>query len=227
MKSPEELRQLHGKEYVEHFEKIHRSPLRLEKLLDLAPLADTDRVADFGCGNGLLMQHIAHRVKAYVGVDFSAPFVEAAERRKKLLGAENATFHCMTIEDFCIQNQGCFDAGFAFDFSEHVYDKEWVETLKSIRGSLKENGRLYLHTPNANFFMEILKRRDFIFKQLPGHIAVRTSDRNVVLLQEAGFSVTRVRLIPHYNLLRFIHPLSFIPIIGKFLQARIFIEAAK
>ena len=227
MKSPEELRQLHGKEYVEQFEKIHRSPLRLERLLELCHLANTYNVADFGCGNGLLMQHIARRVKSYAGVDFSAPFIDAAERRKALLGVENATFHCMTIEAFCGQHPRSFDAGFAFDFSEHVYDKEWVETLRNIHGSLKEKGRLYLHTPNADFFMEIFKRHDFVFKQLPGHIAVRTPDRNVALLQEAGFSVSRVRLIPHYNLLRLIHPLAFVPVIGRFLQARIFIEAVK
>ena len=53
-----------------------------------------------------------------------------------------------------------FDLGFAMDFSEHVYDKQWIEILKSIRKSMKPDGKLYLHTPNFDFFLEKMKDRN-------------------------------------------------------------------
>jgi hypothetical protein len=46
-----------------------------------------------------------------------------------------------------------------------------------------------------------------------------------MFLKKAGFRISNVRLIPHYNVLRFLHPLSYAPILGAYFQARIFVEA--
>jgi len=62
------------------------------------------------------------------------------------------------------------------DFSEHVYDEEWREILRGIRSALKPTGRLYLHTPNAEFILEIMKARNLILARQPEHVAVRTAD---------------------------------------------------
>jgi hypothetical protein len=56
-------------------------------------------------------------------------------------------------------------------------------------------------------------------------VAVRTPSSNALFLEEAGFRVRKLLLIPHYNVLRFLHCLTIIPVLGKFLHARIFIEA--
>lgn len=107
----------------------------------------------------------------------------------------------------------------------YVYDESWLCNLKSIRKCLKPNGTLYLHTPNSEFFIEKMKERNFILRQFPEHIAVRNIVENTVLLEQAGFKVNSIRLLPHYNILRFLHPLSYIPFIGKWFNARLFIEA--
>jgi hypothetical protein len=70
-----------------------------------------------------------------------------------------------------------------------------------------------------------MKRHNFLVKQFPEHIAVRNLKENIDLLEKAGFQVSKTQLIPHYNILRFLHPLSFLPIIGRYFQARIFVEA--
>jgi len=211
---------------VEAFEK-HQSPVRLRRLINYLDLRDTYTVADFGCGNGMLMEHVAPRVNTYVGVDFSEPFIEAARSRKRQLGIKNARFvHC-TIEEFCQAHKEEFDVGFAMDLSEHVYDGPWIGILRSISAALKKSGRLYLHTPNADFFLEIMRKHDFIVKHLPEHVAVRTAEHNARLLQEAGFTVKKLRLIAPYTVLKYVHPLSFVPFIGKYCKARIFIEAVK
>lgn len=226
MKSPQELKELHGVNYVEKFEK-EQSQMRLDRLIKYIDLSRAHTVADFACGNGMLMESVAPKVKTYVGVDFSEPFVDAANNKKNKLGIENAEFFCSTIQKFCLEHKDVFDVGFSMDFSEHVYDQEWLEILRSIRNAIKPNGKLYLHTPNAQFFLEIMKNHDFIVKQFPEHIAVRTPEHNIDLLEKAGFRVNKLILLPHYNVLRYLHPLSYIPIIGSYFKARIFIEAVK
>lgn len=101
-----------------------------------------------------------------------------------------------------------------------------MQILRNIRKSIKPNGKLYLHTPNAEFFLEKMKNKNVIVKQHSGHVAVRTPEQNISILREAGFNVAKVWLIPHYNILRLVHPFSYIPVLEKYLKARIFIEAS-
>lgn len=226
MKSTEELRDLHGEEYVAAFE--GQSPRRLSRLLEHIVVAAEDRVADFGCGNGMLLELLVGRVASYVGVDFSEPFVRAAERRRRRLGAGSdraVRFECAEIGEFCRRHPEAFDVAFAMDFSEHVYDDAWTGILGSIRGSLVPGGRLYLHTPNADFFVERMKAGNVLLKQFPEHVAVRTPEHNAALVGAAGFEVDRVWRLAHYNVLRLVHPLRYLPRVGRYFEARILLEA--
>ena len=225
MKSSAELRELHGEEYVAAFE--GQSPRRLGRLMEHVELSPGDRVADFGCGNGMLLELVAGRVASYVGVDFSEPFIGAAEERKERLGLAEARFECAEIGEFCRRHPEAFDVAFAMDFSEHVYDEPWKAILESLRSSLVRGGRLYLHTPNADFFVERLKDRNLLLKQFPEHVAVRTAEHNAALVRSAGLEVTRTLLLPHYNVLRHLHLLSRLPGVGPLFEARILLEARR
>jgi 2-polyprenyl-6-hydroxyphenyl methylase / 3-demethylubiquinone-9 3-methyltransferase len=224
MLSENELKRLHSKEYVESFEK-EQSKFRLERLIKTVNLSSEYRVADFGCGNGMLLPLLASKVKSYTGIDFSQEFIDCAERRKSELSISNAEFFCADIVRFCEENKRSYDAAFAMDFSEHVYDEGWLAILKAIRISLKQGGLFYMHTPNSEYFLEIMKKHNFIIKQFPEHVAVRSPRENIVLLEKAGFKINRVQLIPHYNVLRLLHPISYLPCIGRFFKARILIES--
>ncbi len=226
MESRRSLKDFYGAGYVKSFE-AHQSPERLKRLLKYIKLAPDYAVADFACGSGIMMELIADKVKRYVGVDFSKSFIQSAIKKQKLLGIRNAEFSHSRIKDFCDKFGERFDVGLAMDFSEHVYDKEYLEILKSIRASLKKYGTLYVHTPNAYFFMEIMKAGNLIFRQFPEHIAVRTPEHNLSLLKEAGFSGTKLIALAHYNALKCVHPLSYLPVVGKYFKARIFIIATK
>jgi 2-polyprenyl-6-hydroxyphenyl methylase/3-demethylubiquinone-9 3-methyltransferase len=233
MKSIEELKELHGDEYAKNFDQS--DSYRLERLIARMNISSHAKVVDFACGSGMLLEYIAPRVQSYVGVDFSEPFIKIANAKKNKfasqskdnLWAKKARFECTSIQDFCRKNPGAFDVGFAMDISEHVYDEEWLDILKHIQPSMAVGGKLYLHTPNGRFFLEIMKRHNFFVKQFPEHIAVRNLEENLALLKKAGFRISKARLIPHYNILRFLHPLSFLPVIGPYFQARIFVEATK
>lgn len=215
---------MHDEEYVAAFK--HHSTARLKKILGYINLDDGLDIVDYACGNALLMELVSPAAKSYTGVDFSEPFIREANIKKQQSGFENARFFCADIGDFCRDFQSSFDAAFAMDFSEHVYDRDWLTILQQIRSSLRPEGKLYIHTPNADFFIEIMKQRNFILEQFPEHIAVRNLQENAALLERAGFKVARTWLIPHYNMLKHIHWLSYLPVIGKYFRARILIEAS-
>ena len=97
--------------------------------------------------------------------------------------------------------------------------------LLSIKSSLKKGGKLYIHTPNGKFFLEIMKSFNFIFKQFSEHIAVRNVEENIILLERSGFKIKKIVFLSHYNILKFIHVFSYIPWVEKYFQARLFIIA--
>ena len=224
MLTDSELKKLHGKDYIATFETKHQIS-RLIRLIPLMSLTQSQHVIDFACGSGMLQSLIYDKVLTYTGVDFSNDFIKMANLRISVKNSTNTRFVCADINQFSEKNQNMFDAGFAFDFSEHVYDKKWVILLRSMRKSLKSGGRFYLHTPNADYFMEKLRYKNIILKQFPQHVAVRNVNQNKQLLLSAGFVIKSIIMLPHYNILRFLHPLSKIPFIGRYFQARIFIEA--
>jgi 2-polyprenyl-6-hydroxyphenyl methylase / 3-demethylubiquinone-9 3-methyltransferase len=224
MKSSQELKGIYDEHYAGAYDETHPA-IRLERLLTLIDVSREENMVDFACGSGMLMPYLAPRVRSYTGVDFSEPFIKLAQAKQRSLGVSNARFECASIEAFSQKYPAAFDVGFAMDFSEHVYDAEWLEILKSMRISLVKGGRLYQHTPNGNFFMEIMKNHGFILKQFPDHVAVRSFERNVAMLQEAGYKIKRAMLLPHYNILKVLHPVSYIPLVGKYFKARVFIEA--
>ncbi len=220
------MKKMYSKDYVESFNS-GQSPYRLGRLLKYLELSDEFIVADFGCGNGMLLDYIKDMVQSYFGVDFSPHFINVARNRQAIKGISNADFFCESIESFCSRYPEKFDAGFVMDFAEHVYDEDWLDILTAIWCSLKPGKKLYLHTPNAEFFVEKMKKWNFLLRQFKEHVAVRDVQENVRMLESVGFSVSSVLLLPHYNILRCIHILSFIPLIGKYFKARIFIIALK
>jgi len=223
--SDEELRAIYDQAYVEQYDP--HAVQRIRRMLPFFDLSPGSEVADFGCGNGVLLKLVAPRVHAYVGVDFSEEFVRAAERRRDAGAIRNGTFHCGDIVSFCEANPNRFDAAFALDFSEHVYDDQFIRIFTAIHGSLKPGGALYIHTPNAEYFMERLKTRG-ILTQVEGHIGVRDASEHVRLLKQCGFVSVHVRYLAHYlYVASLFHGLGFLPIVGPLFRARLFLLCRK
>jgi 2-polyprenyl-6-hydroxyphenyl methylase / 3-demethylubiquinone-9 3-methyltransferase len=223
--SDEELRAIYDQSYVDQYDP--HAVQRIRRMLPFFSLSPDDEVADFGCGNGVLLELVAPSVRAYVGVDFSEEFVRAAERRREAGGVRNGTFHCGDIVSFCDAHPNRFDAAFALDFSEHVYDDQFVRIFRAIHGSLKPGASLYLHTPNAEYFMEQLKARG-ILTQVEGHVGVRDVRQHEKLLRECGFADVRVRYLAHYlYVAALFHGLGSVPGIGRYFRARLLLTCRK
>ena len=100
--SDEQLRAIYDQGYVDIYDP--HAVRRIRRMLPFFALSAGARVADFGCGNGVLLELVAPRVGEYVGVDFSEPFVRAAERRRNAHGITNGRFECTDIAAFCEQH---------------------------------------------------------------------------------------------------------------------------
>jgi cyclopropane fatty-acyl-phospholipid synthase-like methyltransferase len=199
----------------------------MRRMLPFFDLSGSEVVADFGCGNGVLLELIGPHVHEYVGVDFSEAFVRAAERRLDAHGIQNATFHCSDIVAFCAQHQNRFDAGFALDFAEHIYDDQFVRIFGAIHGALKPGAALFLHTPNGEYFIELLRGRG-ILKRIEGHVAVRDAEHHRALLAQCGFANVHVRCLAHYlKLASAFHGLGILPLVGRYFRARLFLACYK
>ncbi len=223
--SRQDRKYLHSADYVEKFE--NKTTDRIDRILENLSISDGSIVADFGCGNALLLPLVHKLVHKYFGVDFSEDFIRIAKQNRADAGISNAEFYCGSIQDFCKDHEGFFDAVFALDLSEHVYDDEWQEIVNGMHFSLKPGGKAYLHTPNLDFLIELMKAHDFILKQFPEHIAVRNAEQNSAFFRAASFADVSVAYLPHYNVLHCLHPLSHLPVVGRYFRARILLSATK
>lgn len=215
---------LHSGDYVERY---NRKPIdRVRNLARRMEIGPADRLADFACGNGMLLHALGQRKGSYDGVDFSADFIASANAWAERTGMSSYHFHCADIIDFCVGYPAKFDVATTLDFSEHVDDDFAVPIYAAIRSALAPGGRLYLHTPNLDFVLEQAKAHG-ILRQFPEHVAVRNGKQTADLLVRAGFPREGIRVsqIAHYNVLRWLHPLSRLPVIGKWFAARLWIEA--
>jgi 2-polyprenyl-6-hydroxyphenyl methylase/3-demethylubiquinone-9 3-methyltransferase len=214
---------LHSGDYVERY---NAKPIdRVAALARRMKLAPDARLADFACGNGMLLHALGPRPGSYDGVDFSPDFIASAIDWAQRDGCANYRFHSDDIIAFCSRHPASFDAAATLDFSEHVADDQAVAIYAAIRQALAPGGTLYLHTPNGDFLLERAKDRG-ILPQFPEHIAVRNGAATIDLLVRAGFAREGIRLttIAHYNVLKWLHPLSRLPLIGKWFAARLWIE---
>jgi cyclopropane fatty-acyl-phospholipid synthase-like methyltransferase len=223
-----DLHGLHDRAYVRKFlENEVATTRRFGALLARIDLPAGARVLDVGCGSGALALALAGRIAEYDGVDFSEPFIDAARRRAARLGIQSCRFHCSDAIAF-IDSQGpVFDLIFALDLSEHVPDAEWAAMVSAFKRGLKEGGQVLLHTPNLDFFIERMKQHNYLFRQFPEHVAVRTRVGNAAFFKNAGFSRVRCEFFPHYNFLRILHPASRLPVVGKYLAARLVLIATR
>src|SRR5579863_2117134 len=73
--SEEQLRAIYDQSYVDQYDP--HAVQRMRRMLPFFQLSGREVVADFGCGNGVLLELIAPHVHEYVGVDFSEEFVRA------------------------------------------------------------------------------------------------------------------------------------------------------
>jgi SAM-dependent methyltransferase len=204
---------------------IGRGFSKIERLVPFFDVSRDHTVLDVGCGPGKLYQLIQNSVQRYEGVDSSPTAIDHC--RRMYAQHSNAVFSCNDVVSFCSAKGEQFDRAFMIDFVEHVRDVDLARILDAVRSSMRFGGKLYIHTPNGRFLMEVLKAKG-LYPQTLGHIGIRAGEQYREFLGLAGFSVEQLRMLPHQlRLLSWLHLLHRLPLVGELCGARLFIEAQK
>lgn len=211
----------YGNDYVKRYREKEGEG-RLERLLVLIDLRKSDSVLDVGCGNGFLADLLKEKIKFYTGIDTSNAFINEARKNVK---KNNFVFYCESSRKH-LERKIKYDKIFLMDVSEHMTDKIFLDVLSDIKVMLKREGKVYLHTPNKMYFLELLKQVG-VLKQTFGHIAVRSAHDYINLLNKAGYGVEVVYLNHYLGLLSWFSFLKRIPFIGYIFNARLFMTVWK
>jgi len=101
-------------------------------------------ILDLACGHGSLIYCLKqHGYTNLHGVDISAQQVNLAHE----LGLTEVK--CQDIKEFLSGKKNEFDVIFLMDILEHFTKQELFDYLDIINQSLKQNGRVVIHVPNA------------------------------------------------------------------------------
>jgi len=124
-----------------------RMAINLETIDALTPRpadGSAPRVLDVGCGTGFLLERLAQRGFAGVGVDLSPESVAIARRRLAEIGADDRL--TATVGSAYEPPEGPFELITLTDVLEHLEDPR--ACLRALRAQLAPGGLLVVSTPN-------------------------------------------------------------------------------
>ena len=165
---------------------------RAAELLDLA--GDPARVLDVGCGDGRwlrLLREAAERRGTAVtleGIEFEEDAAARAEREA------GAVVHRGLLESVSLK-AGAYDLIVLKDVIEHVADP--AGALRTLRGLLRDGGRLFVETPNhRSRDWALFRDRYWGGYHFPRHFTVFHPGALARLCVAAGFEVEEIRYLP-------------------------------
>lgn len=136
------------------FKSLHDiNPLRLNWIDDMvkahfgSSLAHK-KVADIGCGGGILSHAMAVRGADVLGVDLGEENLKAGEIYAKRTGTDNLNFRCVPVEVLAKEQAGTYDVVTCMEMLEHVPDPKAI--VQACFELLKPNGVCVLSTINRN-----------------------------------------------------------------------------
>ncbi|KAI9489312.1 S-adenosyl-L-methionine-dependent methyltransferase [Zychaea mexicana] len=109
-------------------------------ILDKLDAKPSERILDFGCGDGVLTQQLAQKCHTVVGIDASPDMIAKAKQlRQGIAEYHVADGHCLD-DWFDEQKQEPFDA--VFSSATLHWLKEPAKAIRGIHHVLKPNGRM-------------------------------------------------------------------------------------
>ncbi len=148
------------------FRPLHAiNPLRLDWIRQQAPL-DGARIADIGCGGGLLTEAMAAAGARVTGIDMA----DAALSVARLHGAESGVdvnYERATAEDLAAREPAAFDVVTCLEMLEHVPDPAAV--VAACAALVKPGGMVFFSTINrtAKAFLFAIVGAEYLMRLLP------------------------------------------------------------
>ena len=141
------------------------NPLRVAYIAERAKL-DGARVADVGCGGGILSEALAKRGAHVTGIEASADVAQVAKMH--LLESKlPIDYHCTTVEEFAAGAAGQFDVVTCMEMLEHVPDP--ASAISACARLLKPGGHLFVSTLNRHpkAFLFAIVGAEYVLRMLP------------------------------------------------------------
>lgn len=130
------------------FKTLHQiNPIRLQFIEELMPLADK-RVADIGCGGGILAEALDERGAKVTAIDLSEVGIETAKAHQQHSGS-NVDYRVQSTADFAAalsQEDNLLDGVFCMEMLEHVENPE--DIIADCAKLLKSGGLAVFSTIN-------------------------------------------------------------------------------
>lgn len=130
------------------FKTLHQiNPIRLQFIEELMPLADK-RVADIGCGGGILAEALDERGAKVTAIDLSEVGIETAKAHQQHSGS-NVDYRVQSTADFAAalsQEDNLLDGVFCMEMLEHVENPEAI--IADCAKLLKSGGLAVFSTIN-------------------------------------------------------------------------------
>ncbi|MCX5839646.1 MAG: class I SAM-dependent methyltransferase [Deltaproteobacteria bacterium] len=204
----------------------YRESQRLDVIEHLCRPMHEDRILELGCGTGVYTRLLAGHARGIVGVDFSEAAIIRARSENS---AENIQYVLTDIQNLSPFLRDTFQKVVAVDVLEHLTDVQLVNVLREVNRVLSRQGLFILFTPCRTHWIERLKSRNFLLKQTPGHIGVRTEQEIRDSMQRSGLQVNEIiryeTCIPVLRLLE--RHLKKLPSIGNHFVSRLGMSASK
>jgi 2-polyprenyl-3-methyl-5-hydroxy-6-metoxy-1,4-benzoquinol methylase len=120
----------------------HAAKLRM--IDRVQPARSTARIADAGCGSGVISAHLARTAREVVGFDANPAAIAFAA---SAYGSPRLRFVLGPFER--IVDEGPFDQFYCLEVLEHLYEEHAIEVLKLFRRAASPQAELFITTPNA------------------------------------------------------------------------------
>ena len=121
----------------------HAAKLRL--IDRVAPAKPTARIADAGCGSGVIAAHLAQTASRVVGFDSNPAAIAYATDAYR---SSRLRFVLGPFER--IVDEGPFDQIYCLEVLEHLYEEQAIETLRLFATASAPGAELFLTTPNSH-----------------------------------------------------------------------------
>lgn len=163
---------------------------RVRKVLELLTPEPEERILDMGCGWGIITFALAPVVREVLGIDFSRAAIDRCSARLIEDGIDNVVLHLGKAEETGL-GEGAVDAVVAADLFEHLYPDDSVAVAEEAFRVIRPGGRFAVWTPCPTHIIELLKRRNLLFKREEGHVDYKTLERMTRILRRVGFQIVR------------------------------------
>jgi 2-polyprenyl-6-hydroxyphenyl methylase/3-demethylubiquinone-9 3-methyltransferase len=129
------------------FRPLHRlNPVRVAYVAERCRLAGS-RVADVGCGGGLLAESLAAAGARVTAIDLAPAMIQVARLHARAGGLE-IDYRCEPVEALAASEPAGFDVVTCMEMLEHV--PEPAGTVAALARLLRPGGRLFVSTLNRN-----------------------------------------------------------------------------